>query len=138
MDLAGRDEVGAVLLVVGVQVGLMLEVVGIGCALGHSNVGLDVVAVLDDLEGPTLLLEQRLDGLVQDLCMRSGGGGHGDGALVLCRSRRAAAVAAAANQAQRCDERCRSTQDECPAGDGSELHDSILLDVGVCPVSRIP
>ena len=64
---------GAVLLVEAVEVGGVLEVVGVNLAALGDEVGLDVVAELNNLEVDALL-GQNLLGHVQDLGMGRGGG----------------------------------------------------------------
>ena len=88
MDALDRHQVGALLLVEAVEVGGVLEVVGVDLAVLGGGVGQDVVGELLDLEGPAVLLELLLDRAVQDFGVGGGGGGHGDllvigGGLVL-------------------------------------------------------
>ena len=66
---------GAFLLVEALQIGDVLEVVGVFLALFHSGVGNDVIAVLMDLQ-VNALLSQNIHHLLQDLGVGGGGGGH--------------------------------------------------------------
>ena len=78
VDRSSGDNLGAVLGVEVVQVGLMLEVVGVNFAAVNNQVGLDVVVELLDHEGDVLSSQDVLgDG--QDLSMGRGGSSHGDG-----------------------------------------------------------
>ena len=77
MNQAGGHEVGAVLLVVILEIGDVLEVVGIDGAGGRVLVGLDVIGVLLHLELDALLGEEGRGEIRQDLGMRRGAGGDG-------------------------------------------------------------
>ena len=57
----GRDDVRAVFLVEIVQIGQVLEVVGVKLSALHHVVGLDIVGELDDLQGDIPLLQDQLD-----------------------------------------------------------------------------
>ena len=72
---------GAVLGIEGVEVGLMLEVVGVALAVLNHIVGNHVVGILGDLQGPAVLGED-FTGDLQDFGMRRGGGGDADGLVV--------------------------------------------------------
>ena len=74
VDRADADQMGAVLLVEAVEVGGVLEVVGVNLTALGDEVGLDVVAELNNLEVDALL-GQDLLGHVQDLGVGRGGGG---------------------------------------------------------------
>ena len=69
---------GAVLLVEGIQIGGVLEVVGVHLTALGDQVGLDVIGVLDDLQRDALL-SQNVLGNAEDLGMGHRGGGHLDG-----------------------------------------------------------
>lgn len=77
MDGADRDEVGAVLGVEAVEIGLVLEVVCVERAVGQSLVRQDVVVIGDDLELVAFVGEGLLD-LLEDLGVRGGAGTDGD------------------------------------------------------------
>ena len=109
MDGADRDEVGAVLGVEAVKIGLVLEVVCVERAVGQSLVRQDVVVIGDDLELVAFVGEGLLD-LLEDLGVRGGAGADGDdfvigrgGVLVV------GGLAAAGTQ---CDERERQHEGE--------------------------
>ena len=88
VDGADADQMGAVLLVEALEVGAMLEVVGVNLALLGGGVGQDVVGELGDGELVALLLENLLDRAVQNLSVGRGGSADidllvvGDGDLV--------------------------------------------------------
>ena len=82
MDRLDGDQVRALLLIEGIQVGLMLEVVGVDLALLGDRVGLDVVGELLHLERVALLLELIGHGVGEDLGVRGGACGDGDGLVV--------------------------------------------------------
>ena len=65
----------------GVEVGGVLEVVGVQAPVLHGGVGLDVVGVLHDVQGDALLL-QELGSLPQDLRVGSDAGAYLDGLAV--------------------------------------------------------
>jgi len=72
----GHDhQAGLAVLVEAVQVGLVLEEVGVQLLVLHGHVGLHVVAEFLDLQVHALGLEPGLDE-VQDLGVRHGRGGH--------------------------------------------------------------
>ena len=60
MDLGGADQAGAVLHVEVIQVGDVLEVVGVQGTVLHSLVGEDIVVELPDLQGDPLLGQEVL------------------------------------------------------------------------------
>ena len=68
---------GAVLGVEAVQVGGVLEVVGVEFTAVHGQVGLHIVGVDDDLQLVALLGQDRL-GDLEDLGMRHRGGADAD------------------------------------------------------------
>ena len=74
VDRADADQMGAVFLVEAVEVGGVLEVVGVNLAVLGDEVGLDVVAELNNLEVDALL-GQNLLGHIQNLGVGRGGGG---------------------------------------------------------------
>ena len=82
MDRLDGDQVRALLLIEGIQVGLMLEVVGVDLALLGDRVGLDVIGELLHLERVALLLELIGNGVGEDLGVRGGACGDGDGLVV--------------------------------------------------------
>ncbi len=71
VDLGDANEVGAVFLVVVVEVGLVLEVVRVEAAVRQGDVGLHVVGEFNDLERPALSSEQVFRG-IQNLGVRRG------------------------------------------------------------------
>lgn len=77
MDGADGDEVGTILGVEAVEVGFVLEVVGVERAVGQSLVRQDVVVIGDDLELVAFVGEGLLD-LLEDLGVRGGAGADGD------------------------------------------------------------
>ena len=81
VDNCRGDEVGAVGLIVAVEVGAVLEVVCIESAFGKSLVGQDVIVIDNDVQGVALFCESVLD-LLEDLGMRNCG--RTDGDLGLC------------------------------------------------------
>ena len=72
VDAGNGDQVGALLLIEVVQVGLMLEVVGVALAILNDGVGDHVVIVLLDVQRNALVGQDLLADL-QDLA----GGGRG-------------------------------------------------------------
>ena len=82
VDTGHGNQIGALFLIEIVQIGDMLEVVGVDLTAVYHQVGLDIVLKLGDLQLPALLGEN-LRGLGQNLRMGGGGGGNGDGALRL-------------------------------------------------------
>ena len=78
VDRSSGDNLGAVLGVEVVQVGLMLEVVGVNFAAVNNQVGLDVVVEFLHFEGDVLGSQDVL-GNGQDLGMGGGRSSHGDG-----------------------------------------------------------
>ena len=81
MDLGDANEVGAVFLVVVVEVGLVLEVVRVEAAVRQGDVGLHVVGEFNDLERPTLSSEQVFRS-IQNLGVRRGRSANLDGGVV--------------------------------------------------------
>ena len=73
VDLGSGDEVSAVGSVEAVQVRGVLEVVGVERAVRQGLVGQDIVVIGDDLELVALVGKRLLD-LLEDLCVRGGGG----------------------------------------------------------------
>ena len=69
MDLAYADQVGAVGFVEAVQIGGVLEVVGVNVAVCCSYVRLYIVVKLDDFESPALFCKLILNG-IEDLSVR--------------------------------------------------------------------
>ena len=75
MHICHAHQVGAILSVEVVQIGDVLEVVGVNAAVLHRGVGLDVVGKLHDLQVDSLLRQQFLHH-GQDLGVGSGRGAH--------------------------------------------------------------
>ena len=69
VDAGNGDQVGALLLIEVVQVGLMLEVVGIALAILNDGVGDHIVIVLLDVQRDALVGQDLLADL-QHLCLR--------------------------------------------------------------------
>ena len=82
MDGGGGHQGGVVLLVVAVQVGGVLEVVGVQLSVSQSTVGHDIIVIGDDLQGVALVCQGLLH-LLQDLSVGCGAGTDTDG-LVVC------------------------------------------------------
>ena len=80
MDGGHGDQIGALLFIEVVQIGGVLEVVGVDFAAVHHQIGLHIVLKLGDLQRPALF-GQELCGLCQDLRVGRGRSGHGDGAF---------------------------------------------------------
>jgi len=78
MDGGNAYQVGVVLLVKVLQVGAVLEVVGVDSAVFDNGVGHDIVIVDLDVEGDVLLGEDALHDL-EDLSVRGRRSGDGDG-----------------------------------------------------------
>ena len=72
VDTGNGDQVGALLLIEVVQVGLMLEVVGVALAILNDGVGDHIVIVLLDVQRNALVGQDLLADL-QDLAVGSGG-----------------------------------------------------------------
>ena len=83
MDAAGVHKVRALLFIEVLKIGDVLEVVRVKFAALDDVVRLHVVLELLDLQRPALGLEDGL-GLREDLGVRRGAGGDGDGALARC------------------------------------------------------
>ena len=83
VDTGNGDQVGALLLIEVVQVGLMLEVVGVALAILNDGVGDHIVIVLLDVQRNALVGQDLLADL-QDLAVGSGGGSAADGLAVQC------------------------------------------------------
>lgn len=81
VDVGDANEVGAVFLVVVVEVGLVLEVVRVEAAVRQGDVGLHVVGEFNDLERPALSSEQVFRG-IQNLGVRRGRSANLDGGVV--------------------------------------------------------
>ena len=71
VDASNRDQVGALLLIEVVQVGLMLEVVGVALAILNDGVGDHIVIVLLDVQRNALVGQDLLADL-QDLAVGAG------------------------------------------------------------------
>ena len=71
MDASNGDQVGALLLIEVVQVGLMLEVVGVALAILNDGVGDHIVIVLLDVQSDALVGQDLLADL-QDLAVGAG------------------------------------------------------------------
>ena len=71
VDAGNGDQVGALLLIEVVQVGLMLEVVGVALAILNDGVGDHVVIVLLDVQRNALVGQDLLADL-QDLAVGAG------------------------------------------------------------------
>ena len=82
MNLGNAYQVGLVLGVEGVKIGLMLEVVGIHFPVFHHGVGNHIVGILGDLQGPAVL-GKNVAGDFQDLRVGDGRSGHGDDLVFL-------------------------------------------------------
>ena len=78
MDGGNGDDVGVVLGVEIVEIGLVLEVVGVDSAVFDNGVGHDIVIIDLDVEGDVLLGEDALHDL-EDLSVRGRRSGDGDG-----------------------------------------------------------
>ena len=70
MDCADRGQLRSVLLVKIVQIGLMLEIVGVQFPFGERQVRLHIVGELHHIQLIPLLLED-IAGNLQDFCVRS-------------------------------------------------------------------
>ena len=81
MDLGGGHQVGAVGGVIAVQIGGVLEVVGVQRTVGQGAVGQHIVVIDHDLQVVALFGQSVLH-LLQDLGVRGGAGAHGDGLQV--------------------------------------------------------
>ena len=80
MDGGHGHQVGTLLFIEIVQIGSVLEVVGVDLAAVYNQVGLHIVFKLGDLQRPALL-GQELCGLCQNFRVGRGRSGHGDGTL---------------------------------------------------------
>ena len=80
MDGGHGDQIGALLFIEVVQIGGVLEVVGVDFAAVHHQIGLHIVLKLGDLQRPALF-GKKLCGFGEDLRVGRGRSGHGDGAF---------------------------------------------------------
>ena len=81
VNLRGNDQIGAVGSVVAVEIGGVLEVVGVELAVGKRLVRKDVIVIDDDLQLVALGGQRVLD-LLEDLGVRGGAGADGDDLVV--------------------------------------------------------
>ena len=82
VDGGHGHQIGALLFIEVVQIGGVLEVVGVDFAAVYNQVGLHIVFKLGDLQRPALF-GKKLCGLCQNFRVGRGRSGHGDGALGL-------------------------------------------------------
>ena len=82
MDGGHGHQVGTLLFIEIVQIGGVLEIVGVDFAAVYNQVGLHIVLKLGDLQRPALF-GKKLCGFGEDLRVGRGRSGHGDGALGL-------------------------------------------------------
>ena len=83
MDGGDGHDVGTLLLIEVLQVGQVLEVVGVHGAVVYHGVGHNIVIVALDIQGDALSGQDGL-GNLQDLGVGGGGGSDGDGGAVQC------------------------------------------------------
>ena len=96
----GEERVGSVVGVEVIQIGLMLEIVGIHIPVLNHVVGLHIVVEFLDFQG-IAILGQNFGGNLQNLRMGRGGSGHRDGLVV-------ALTGASGKQAQHQNQRQRN------------------------------